>query len=199
MLWLPNYSIALVSWSHSIFKNQILGPNHIYNLLTSNALNQRHLSVTFSFFFYKLQCINTLIYRHSSKLKTYFTDDVNLSWMFLQMWSRCEEICSMPQRQTDSDRDLAKLNPWGQKPGKMRYMFVNQVKRNDCRMSWVYKSLQFVFRLRQLPTGPPCCIVRVFQDSLEPGFRSLTMNSNLFSLTHPFLHMDMLKCIIFLP
>lgn len=153
----------------------------------------------FSFFFYKLQCINTLIYRHSSKLKTYFTDDVNLSEMFLQMWSRCEEICSMPQRQTDSDRDLAKLNPWGQKPGKMRYMFVNQVKRNDCRMSWVYKSLQFVFRLRQLPTGPPCCIVRVFQDSLEPSFRSLTMNSNLFSLTHPFLHMDMLKCIIFLP
>lgn len=119
--------------------------------------------------------------------------------MFLQMWSRCGEICSMPQRQTDYDRDLAKLNPWGQKPGKMRYMFVNQVKRNDCRMSWVYKSLQFVFRLRQLPTGPPCCIVRVFQDSLEPSFRSLTMNSNLFSLTHPFLHMDMLKCIIFLP
>lgn len=101
--------------------------------------------------------------------------------------------------QCRNDRQIL-IEIWqGQKPGKMRYMFVNQVKRNDCRMSWVYKSLQFVFRLRQLPTGPPCCIVRVFQDSLEPSFRSLTMNSNLFSLTHPFLHMDMLKCIIFLP
>ena len=62
---------------------------------------------------------------------------------------------------------------------------------------WGLMVLQFVSASIDYPRG--CTRPLERRASLEPGFRSLTMNSNLFSLTHPFFHMDMLKCIIFLP